>query len=53
MKLFELKITKEGITISRDSEMCLTGRQKYILLLTGISCYASCKVILAFLALMQ
>ena len=27
MKLFELKITKEGITISRDAEMCLTGRQ--------------------------
>ena len=53
MKLFELKITKEGITISRDSEMCLTGHQKYILLLTGISCYASCKVILAFLAVIE
>lgn len=59
MKLFELKLTQDGFTISRDSDSNsnsdrrLTGHQKYVLLLTWISCSAACKVILAFFSLLQ
>lgn len=57
MKLFELRLTQDGFTISRDSDSNsdrrLTGHQKYVLLLTWISCSAACKVILAFFSLLK